>query len=357
MGLLDTAYDELRKPRALGLRVGDFVPYVSGLLAADDARLAAQQGNYGEAAGALAGFIPGGAIVKKLTGVNLGSVSPRQIFAGAKAKGADLEALKRAESRLSAGDDPRKVWGEEGWFRGPDGKMRWEIDDRGADVLSYGSGKMDISTIHPEFRKAYGLVPRSIQDDIPGSAAVGKTKSGETILVYNPKSQTKTSSAVHELQHVAQETEGFAQGGSPRDFQNQTAVEAVFPVIKWREEVERLSANKGIPLSKASEILESDYRGAGLDEMIPRASLRSLALSDSMSQGAKLRETMSKQAQEYGLRNRTKAYSPFEMYQRLAGESEARLAESRRTMSPEERRANYPEYEFANELVFRGMLD
>lgn len=28
MGLLDTAYDELRKPRAMGMRVGDFVPYV-----------------------------------------------------------------------------------------------------------------------------------------------------------------------------------------------------------------------------------------------------------------------------------------------------------------------------------------
>lgn len=111
MGLLDSAYEELRKPRALGLRVGDFVPYVSGLLAADDARLAAQQGNYGEAAGALAGLVPGGRIAQKAIGKMTGGKSTGQIgqtlgaimqspYAAAKAKPPKVEALARKSDKF-----------------------------------------------------------------------------------------------------------------------------------------------------------------------------------------------------------------------------------------------------------------
>jgi len=69
----DTAYGALRKEYGpLGLRPGDFVPFASGGLAIDDARLAAAKGNYGQAAGSLAGVIPVagavGKVVRKITG-------------------------------------------------------------------------------------------------------------------------------------------------------------------------------------------------------------------------------------------------------------------------------------------------
>ncbi len=69
----DAAYGALRKEYGpLGLRPGDFVPFASGGLAIDDARLAAAKGNYGQAAGSLAGVIPVagavGKVVRKITG-------------------------------------------------------------------------------------------------------------------------------------------------------------------------------------------------------------------------------------------------------------------------------------------------
>ena len=57
----NATYGALRKEYGpLGLRPGDFVPFASGGLAIDDARLAAAKGNYGQAAGSLAGVIPVG---------------------------------------------------------------------------------------------------------------------------------------------------------------------------------------------------------------------------------------------------------------------------------------------------------
>jgi hypothetical protein len=361
MGLLDTAYDELRKPRAMGLRVGDFVPYVSGLLAADDARLAAQQGNYGEVAGALAGFIPGGAVVKKLTGVDLGSVSPRQIFAGKKAKGADLEAMNRAEARLSAGDDPRKVWSDEGWFRGPDGQMRWEIDDRRARVNQYGPGKNQIETVHGLLEESYpGIIPKSLQGKLlsgPNSAALGVEKAtGNPVIAYDNTNKPRNTSAVHELQHVVQDKEGFARGGSPDEFRNQAGVSVSAPALAWREDVEAYARRNKLPLSAAESKLISEYTESGVTEFIPKDSVRKWAMGSSFNQDNPNRSQIKQQIEEYGLTRRTAPYSPHEAYSRLAGESESRLAESRMMLTPSQRRKIYPEYEYDGELIFRGLL-
>jgi len=63
----DAAYGALRKEYGpLGLRPGDFVPFASGGLAIDDARLAAAKGNYGQAAGSLAGVIPVGRLASNV---------------------------------------------------------------------------------------------------------------------------------------------------------------------------------------------------------------------------------------------------------------------------------------------------
>lgn len=241
MGLLDTIYAEAKKERGpLGLRVGDFVPYVSGLLAADDARLAAQQGNYGEAAGALAGLVPGGRLVKKLTGVDLNPVSPRQIFAGPKAKGADLNAMQRAEQRLAAGDDPRKVWAEEGWFRGPDGKMRWEISDRQAsfdprDAASEAFGRgpkegdvfglLDVYSNKP-LTNAYPEVSDVTVGFLPNERmgrayAAYSDKYKRLTLPETARHSNEKSAATHELQHFVQNVEGFPSGGNPKGMRDE----------------------------------------------------------------------------------------------------------------------------------------
>ncbi len=102
----DAAYGALRKEYGpLGLRPGDFVPFASGGLAIDDARLAAAKGNYGQAAGSLAGVIPVagafGKVVRKITGGKSSGVVDsvkREIFAGPNAKTANKAAINRFET-------------------------------------------------------------------------------------------------------------------------------------------------------------------------------------------------------------------------------------------------------------------
>ena len=51
-------------------------------------------------------------------------------YGGTNARGADMEELKRAKVMASQNVDPETIRQETGWFRGSDGKWRFEIDDR-----------------------------------------------------------------------------------------------------------------------------------------------------------------------------------------------------------------------------------
>lgn len=54
------------------------------------------------------------------------------IFAGPAARTANRAMLRRAQDMAESGADRRAIWDETGWFRGPDGQWRFEIDDSGA---------------------------------------------------------------------------------------------------------------------------------------------------------------------------------------------------------------------------------
>lgn len=55
-------------------------------------------------------------------------------FAGENAKTADKYSLKEAQKRLKNGEDAETVRKETGWFKGTDGKFRFEISDKEAEV-------------------------------------------------------------------------------------------------------------------------------------------------------------------------------------------------------------------------------
>lgn len=63
------------------------------------------------------------------------------IFGGRLAKTADQAALSRAEEMAVAGADRGSIWNETGWFQGPDKKWRFEIPDDNLMVRKgYGAG-------------------------------------------------------------------------------------------------------------------------------------------------------------------------------------------------------------------------
>src|SRR5574343_1587210 len=61
-------------------------------------------------------------------------------FAGQNSASADKYNLASAQTRLDAGEDAETVRQDTGWFKGADGKWRYEISDKEAS-LKIGKGR------------------------------------------------------------------------------------------------------------------------------------------------------------------------------------------------------------------------
>ena len=64
------------------------------------------------------------------------------LYAGENARTADLDALTRAAQMEADGTDARTIRRETGWFRGMDGKWRFEIDDSGMEYRRDGDARL-----------------------------------------------------------------------------------------------------------------------------------------------------------------------------------------------------------------------
>ena len=72
-------------------------------------------------------------------------------YGGEKAKSADREALERAQRMEEQGFNTVQIFQDTGWFRGADGKWRFEIDDTGMKYHKMGDAQF--SKDHPEYRR------------------------------------------------------------------------------------------------------------------------------------------------------------------------------------------------------------
>lgn len=86
-------------------------------------------------------------------------------YAGEKAKNADKAALNTAKEMEKNGTDAETIRQKTGWFRGADGKWRWEIDDSGMK-LRFESGLYDYNTELREKTHAWvRLTNRELTDE------------------------------------------------------------------------------------------------------------------------------------------------------------------------------------------------
>lgn len=152
------------------------------------------------------------------------------IFAGVKAKTADMPKLGQALTLEGRGASPRDIHAVTGWFRGPDNKWRFEIPDKeamlhGQNVLGKNLVLGDKNPLeevlhHPDLYSAYPQLQNlNVQGKqmAPGAGAYfPKTKSISLPDVESKKAGLST--LLHETQHGVQDIEGFAEGGSPDEF-------------------------------------------------------------------------------------------------------------------------------------------
>jgi hypothetical protein len=170
------------------------------------------------------------------------------MFAGRTAKTADQVALRKAEEMAANGTPREQIWHETGWFQGADDQWRFEIPDQGMRVTGlkewFPEKQPGEPAMAPRFGEGYdmradalGAEPRvadmfahDLLDaayperlmDMPLGAfndptvrgAVGITPDGRKMVALNEMltPPDAKSTALHELQHLIQEKEGFSLG-------------------------------------------------------------------------------------------------------------------------------------------------
>ena len=315
-----------------GFSLADATP-IGGLL---DAQEAAKQGDYRGAA-------------------------MNAMFLGVGARTANKAALKAAEEMAAKGSTREAIWNETGWFKGVDGKWRFEIDDSKSQFMSQNAtarlpSRFDLAEQYfeqkgiparklstgqyPELDKeafqyadsnlaaARETAPTQPLSDIfahdPFYAAYPEMKdirtAKETYSTYggsfnnnritygNEPISSKIdnrSVLLHEGQHAVQDAEGFARGGAP-------GVGSDAPYVYEGANIEKLTKQK----KDLQSLLESTPY--------------------STDEYDKLRDQL------YDLDRRMDREAAVEGYRRLAGEVESRNVENRLNMTADQRRATPP---------------
>lgn len=251
-------------------------------------------------------------------------------FAGARAATADKHALVTAQDRLSAGEDAETVRRETGWFKGADGKWRYEISDKDAsmkigrkgtplksfarDLVRELDRPLRLSDVldHPALFAAYPALQDHGVTFVPAEV-MGPTNgsfSGELFTLNDALAAREAlSTLLHEIQHGIQDIEGFATGGTPERF-GSVYVEELRQRLKWQ-----------------AAHLRSAQKNGGIDPVSGQDENTWLALA---------RET----ANELG--KHTGKNDPRYIYASLAGEVEARNTQARQGMTDAQRRATPP---------------
>ncbi len=223
--------------------------------------------------------------------VNRGmSAGQRGIFGGELAKTADKAALDKAKQLEAAGTDARAIWRDTGWFKGGDGKWRFEIDDSGTmfntstrngvkvqNDIPVPYGDVDVGPTarlieHVDLIKAYG-------DDLAPSTYIRNNPSmmGEyqgsfddvrnAINIYAPaKADAARSTALHELQHAVQKREGFPGGGLP---QTAGGVDA-YRRLAGEAEARAVQARMGMTAAQRRALFPLDSYDVPVNELIWR---------------------------------------------------------------------------------------
>lgn len=266
------------------------------------------------------------------TGAAMGGVPKGSLgmFAGRGAKTADLDQMKQAESMLDGGADRADVWQQTGWMRGPDDKMRFEIDDSAAsfsrsaeyDGSPVMANTADLAYDHPALFDAY---PDARSIKVGENAPAGGGAYGDFLNKIDVgRGPQEGPIAMHEMQHALQNKEGFAQGGN--------SDRAASVGITGRDE-SFLAAQRAYEDSMGDSDLLAQL---GIDAP-PVEYWAKQGITPPGNRGMKPWDQLTSQEKSGWLKRGRESN-----YHRLAGEVEARNVQTRMDMTPEQRLAEPP---------------
>jgi hypothetical protein len=285
------------------------------------------------------------------------------MFGGVLAQGAPLAKLGRAENMELRGATPQEIWAQTGWLRRPDTKWRHEFSDRGAGfdpealaglaAKQKYSGQTEYAPLgavykHPAMYEAYPWA----KDIRFSSEKLGKNIQGaygppqESVLLpgrmTNPTLEINQSLArpvknnvtLHELMHSVQGKEGFAIGGAPPR-----------------------SIQPGTPAFSISRELHSAFAPDNLAKLSPEEFAKLLNFKTKVPTRMEQLTFITHMRDMEKRRAASEHFAGNMAYDRLLGESEARLVQSRAPMSLKARRETFPTLDVPEDKLIMRMRD
>lgn len=326
----------------------------------------------------------------------------QMLFAGENARTANMQTLNRAQALEASGAAAEDIRRETGWFRGMDGKWRFEIDDsamrydrqgvtQNPDVqrkrqleekLLYGQlTQEETNELRALTEMTQGIPgPRTLSDyiqhdvlfeaypELRDAAVVfeetepgvnGYYNAGQNTIVLDSKLRgAPESTLVHEIQHAVQRAEGFARGSTPeywaaRDYETGEIIQALEQ--EYNQVLRGLDSktlNKYLryqEVNRVMENLESAEEGTPAAEKYVQLDRISDQLYMELWDIPEFKRLLDLKRQ---IDTPREVYDRF--YRNTAGEIEARDAEARRNYSAEQRRLRMPNLGNANTVFAEG---
>jgi hypothetical protein len=283
------------------------------------------------------------------------SPSTARVFGGQNAQGVGNQ-MRRAREYLRMGYSPENVYQMTGVFRGPDGQLRFEINDAPAQLrmealtpgtggyhsVPFGRNDLTVGQVlnHPELFERYPelantpLRSTGFNFNLRGAFDPG---SGQMYL-GSGKPENMLSTLLHEIQHNVQHIERFRQGGNPGQFLPPQHDELRRTNTTLLNSIQDTFKREGLDVNPVTISIATERQAAGQPLMrYQREALEAIEKHPLWNSYRTALENQRRLAQA-----ETEAY---EKYSALPGEREARTVQTRRALSAEERRRAIPEYD------------
>lgn len=337
----------------------------------------------------------------------------QMLFAGENARTANMQTLNRAQALEAGGAAAEDIRRETGWFRGMDGKWRFEIDDSAMEYRAGGdarlleeSGYRRLDELTEKWvRNAEGRGEPLTAEELAESERLeneyfdrtwaekyeladflrhsglfeaypklrhtslvfertdpginGYYNAGTDTIVLNDKLQgAPESTLVHEIQHVIQRAEGFSRGSTPeywaaRDYETGEITRSLDrdydQVLRSLDSETRNKYLRYQEVNRAMENLENAEEGTPAAEKYVQLDRISDQLYMELWDIPEFKRLLDLKRQ---IDTPREVYDRF--YRNTSGEIEARDAAARRSYNAEQRRLRMPQLGDANTVFADG---
>nr|DAH26568.1 MAG TPA: Large polyvalent protein associated domain 23 [Caudoviricetes sp.] len=255
-----------------------------------------------------------------------GPVREKFSYAGEKAKNADKAALNTAKEMEKNGADAETIRQKTGWFRGADGKWRWEIDDSGMEYRRDGDAQL---LNEPEYRRLQELTGKWAKSFEENGAPLSASEEAEMDELRETYSD-RVWDEKYLLRDFLKHDELF------KEYPYLNRVSLVFDELGYGE--------KGFFDRRSNTIVLSDSLIGTAEDTLIHEIQHVIQKIEGFAGGSSPKYWNERMENGYSKRWASgEEMMPSELYRNTAGEIEARDAAARRSLTAEERRGRKPD--------------